>query len=551
MSKITDIFKMLNHGSLEAVQSGNSLSALARYLDVDRMIEKNIREHMNAINKHGGGLVLLIGNAGDGKSHIISKLKDSGEYNDFEFYNDATASCSPNMSSIDTLKMVLRFFNDNEIKSTSKKMFLAINLGKLNDFVDDDNFSEIGNVAKNVLCEHYVKSDQKDYLRYISFSNQQNFELTQDGSDYPIDSNFIREVLNKITLNDSKNPFYYAYQSAILTHGEYYPEVINYQLLSLPYVKDTIVKLIIESIIRFQLIFTPRDFFDYICSIVIFPFNETYKEGEHFFESLLPTLMFEGNSSKIQRAINKLDPLRVSSLDHNNELSVLFTSFKLSEDSIDKNRLKESYKHISEKINFYYRNHGKDTERISKLVFRLNHLLKYESESDDYRKFLQYLSLYNNPAKRCDVINEIEDFVNLCIPRHYGAYFETGELIPLNIQGSKYRLFAKVEKEMVEDVDAPYIGSYGNEFLLYIPLKWNISNKSIPLKMDYQLFEYLCSLKNGKLSVSYESELNIEFSRFIRDLIKLSGSDKEVIIISSDYKQMTLKSKLNNSITLS
>lgn len=542
---------MLNHSSLEAVQSGNCLSTLARYLDVDRMIEKNIREHMDAINKHGGGLVLLIGNAGDGKSHIISKLKDSGVYNDFEFYNDATASCSPNMSSIDTLKMVLKFFNDNEIKTTSKKMFLAINLGKLNDFVDDDNFSEIGNVAKNVLCEHYVKSDQKDYLRYISFSNQQNFELTQDGSDYPIDSNFIREVLNKITLNDSKNPFYYAYQNAILTHGEYYPEVINYQLLSLPYVKDTIVKLIIESIIRFQLIFTPRDFFDYICSIVIFPFNETYKEGEHFFESLLPTLMFEGNSSKIQRAINKLDPLRVSSLAHNNELSVLFTSFKLPEDSIDKNRLKESYKYISEKINFYYRNHGKDTERISKLVFRLNHLLKYESESDDYKKFLQYLSLYNNPAKRCDVINEFEEFVNLCIPRHYGAYLETGELIPLNIQGSKYRLFAKVEKEMVEDVDAPYVSSHGNEFLLYIPLKWNINNESIPLKMDYQLFEYLCSLKNGKLSVSYESELNVEFSRFIRDLIKLSGSDKEVIIISSDYKQMTLKSKLNNSITLS
>ena len=40
---------------------------------------------MDAIKQNGGGLVLLIGNAGDGKSHIISKLKNTNDYNDFEF----------------------------------------------------------------------------------------------------------------------------------------------------------------------------------------------------------------------------------------------------------------------------------------------------------------------------------------------------------------------------------------------------------------------------------------------------------------------------------
>lgn len=550
MSKITEIFKQLNRGSLGSVQNGCQLSELTQYLNVDRMIEKNIEGHMKAIQSNGGGLVLLIGNAGDGKSHIISKLKASGLYNDFEFYNDATASCSPKMSSIDTLKMVLRCFDDEHIESTNKKMFLAINLGKLNEFVGDKNFSMIGNIAKNVLSERYVKSDQKNYLRYISFSNQQNFELIQDGTDYPIDSIFIREVLDKITLEDDSNPFYRAYCDTAFSLGDFYPEVINYKLLSLTSIKNTITKLIIEAIIRFQLIFTPRDFFDFICSIIVIPFSGSYKEVQHFFESLLPTLIYEGKSSKIQRAINQLDPLRVSNLEHNKELSVLFTAFKLPKESLNEKELGELYKDLKEKINFYYCNHGKDTERISKLVFRLNHLLKYESESPYYKKYLSYLFRFNVPDTRYDVVNELEEVINICIPRHYGAYLEAGEMIPLNIQGSKYRLFARIEKEMA-NVEAPYLGENRNEFLLYIPLEWKVKDTRIPLKMDYQLFEYISSLEKGKLAITYESELNIEFSRYIRELIKNSASDKEVIIISSDSKQLSLKSRINNAITLS
>ena len=550
MSKISDIFKELNRGSMGSVQNGWQLNELAQYLNVDRMVEKNLKDHMNAIQSNGGGLVLLIGNAGDGKSHIISKLKECGLYDDFEFYNDATASCAPQMSSIDTLKIVLKNFDDDHIKSTNKKMFLAINLGKLNDFVGDENFSMIGNIAKNVLSEGYVRCEQQAYLRYISFSNVQNFELTQDGTDYPIDSYFIRSVLDKITSEVDSNPFYNAYRDTKNSLGKYYPEVINYEILSLPSVKNTITKLIIEAIIRFQLIFTPRDFFDFISSIIIFPFSKSYKEDKHFFESLLPTLLYEGTSSKIQLAVNRLDPLRASSLEHNKELSVLFTAFELPKDSIDEDKLSTIYDDLKYKINFYYRNHGRDTERISKLVFRLKHILEYDSESKDYKSFLSYLSRYNDPDTRYDVINELEEMINICIPRHYGAYLEAGDMIPLNIQGGKYRLFARIEKEMT-NVEAPYLGENRNEFLLYIPLKWVVKKTEIPLKMDYQLFEYISSLERGKLAITYESELNIEFSRFIRELIKNSASDREVIIVSSDNKQLSLKSRINNAITLS
>ena len=44
MSKITDVFKLLSHGSIGAVQNGCQLSDLAQYLNVNRMIEENMAQ---------------------------------------------------------------------------------------------------------------------------------------------------------------------------------------------------------------------------------------------------------------------------------------------------------------------------------------------------------------------------------------------------------------------------------------------------------------------------------------------------------------------------
>lgn len=552
MSRLSDIFMQLSHGAVGAVQNGNILSYLAEYLNVKRPIENALEEKMQIIQEHGGGLVLLIGNAGDGKSHIISQLKASGRFNDFEFYNDATASCSPKMSSMETLEFALRDFKDDTIESTHSKMLLAINLGKLHDFIEKPQFSRIGKLAESVLNDKYDEEIESNYLCYVSFSTLQAFELDVNSQEeYPIDSSFVRAILDKITEKSFENPFYVAYNDTKELCGSNYPEVINFELLMLPKIKDTLVKLIVECILRYQLIFTPRDFFDFISSIMIHPNIANYKEQRDFFEALLPSLIYSSSNSKIQRVINQIDPLRISSSRHNNDLAVLFTSFKLREGFLPKEVLGNVYDIIVEKINFFYKNHGKDTERISKFVFRLIHLINYHSESDFYKAFLDILKrYYYNEDTRKQVLLELEELVDLCIPRHYGSYAQVNDLVPLNIQGSKYRLFARIDKVM-EEVKMPYLGDNKNNFMVYIPLKWVVSDHEIPLKMDYKLFEYLNVLNKGKLTITYESELNIEFSRFINELIKCSTSDKEVVIMSSDDNTYTLRSKLNNIISLS
>lgn len=556
MSKLINIFKKLGHGSLGAVQNGSELTELAKYLNVERPIEATLKEHMEVIRQNGGGLVLLIGNAGDGKSHIISQLKSSGQYDDFDFYNDATESCSPTMSSLETLKTALKFFTDEEIDKTNLKWLLAINLGKLNEFENDSKFSKIGKLAHAVLNDDFNSNLQTNHLRFVSFSNQHCFELYPDGQeDYPVDSVFIKTVLGRITHNSKDNPFYEAYVETLKEkNGNEKPEVINYELLSLPAIQDSIVKILIECIVRYKLILTPRDLFDFVYSIVAYPAINNYKEKLHFFEALLPSAVFNGVTSKIQKNISTLDPLSISSLKHNIDLSVLFTSFNIPKDILNQRELGASADVLFKKINTFYPNHGPDAGRISKFVFRLKHLLSYHSESDNYKDFIRLLADYHSENKRDTVVRDLEEVVNVGIPRHYGSYVQKEDLVPLNIQGSKYRLFAKIFKDIMP-VESPYIGDNHNEFLLHIPLQWEVSvggeKKVIDLKVDYVLYEYLMTLKNGKLPISYESELNMDFSRFIRELIKYSSSKKEVVVMTSNGKDLSLRNRSHNLVTLS
>lgn len=74
-------FKQLSQGSRQSVQSGLKLDEFDEYMHVDRPIDKAVRKAMDDIRQKGGGILLLVGSAGDGKSHMISTLKK--DYDDF------------------------------------------------------------------------------------------------------------------------------------------------------------------------------------------------------------------------------------------------------------------------------------------------------------------------------------------------------------------------------------------------------------------------------------------------------------------------------------
>ena len=96
-------FSKLSLNSIKSVQNGQSLNDLDLYLHVERPVESVLRQKMRDIDQCGGGIVLLIGSAGDGKSHLLSRLRSEFDWDSSSYYNDATASCSPNKTAVQTL----------------------------------------------------------------------------------------------------------------------------------------------------------------------------------------------------------------------------------------------------------------------------------------------------------------------------------------------------------------------------------------------------------------------------------------------------------------
>ena len=131
MTQLTSILTNLSQGATESVQNGQTLGNLDKYLHIKRNIEDKLCAKMASLKNQSGGLILLVGSAGDGKSHLISTIRNREEYSDFYFYNDATESYSPIKTAVDTLKDVLADFSDEKIEVCTKKLVLAINIGKL------------------------------------------------------------------------------------------------------------------------------------------------------------------------------------------------------------------------------------------------------------------------------------------------------------------------------------------------------------------------------------------------------------------------------------
>lgn len=212
------VFKRLCQGSNQSVQNGIILDDFDRYMHVDRPIDNAVRKAMEDIRQEGGGILFLVGSAGDGKSHMISTLKN--EYNDFEFRNDASESPWPNVESIDALKIFLNNFKDATLHTTTSKMLVAINMGKLSAFIDDEQvkteFAEIAKCAKTLFDEDNLHHDETERVRIVSFANHQIFELYPEKKDevYPIGSNFIKIVLDKITSKSYDNIFRNAFNSS-------------------------------------------------------------------------------------------------------------------------------------------------------------------------------------------------------------------------------------------------------------------------------------------------------------------------------------------------
>ena len=545
-------FKRLSQGSKQSVQSGQSLDALDKYLHVDRPIDIAVRTEMDNICRTGGGIVMLVGSAGDGKSHIISTLQDDYK-NVFEFWNDGSESPWPDVEPTEALKIILSDFKDNNINSTNYKLLLAINMGMLNKFIDDaevqQQYGEIEKCAKTLFDADNLRHVQTDRVRIVSFGNHQIFELYPEQDDvYPVDSTFIKNVLRKITSTDSTNIFYQSYLASKPIGSAYDPSYVNYQILCIPEIQDSIVKIIIEAIVRFKLMLTPRELFDFIYRIIVPESITTFNKSKDFFSTLLPSILFGGGENKILKALSQLDPLKHGCIEHNDELSHLFTSTNIPDEQEYNNLKTKLDARFFDILDEYFRNNRANVEDISKLLFRLKHLMHYHSESKEYKDYLSILcGYYSNDTER---LYPLYETIKNSIPHFYGSYTDKTNIIPLDIQGRNFKMFVSCDNlEEAPDNNIPFNPDNRNQFVIEIDTCWKI-NSPIGLKVGYQLYEYLCSITQGKLAQANDRDHNLAFSDFISKLVRQTDYQKKITILTPDNQQLTLIRTPFSKVTL-
>ena len=199
------------------------------------------------------------------------------------------------------------------------------------------------------------------------------------------------------------------------------------------------------------------------------------------------------------------------------------------------------------RTNEFYANNGRDIERTTKFVFRLKHLLSYHTECEVYKSYLALLKgIFNKDIHK---MQEIYDVVAKAIPRHYGSYYEKSNMVPLNIQGGRYRLFGSLQLRP-EPIKSYHSDSYLNEFLIRFDMSWKFPDESVPLRMDFQLYSYLNELNSGKLALSYENEKDLTFSRFVRRLVEKCNCEQEITVVRSDTGVLVLSESSFGNIQL-
>ena len=177
----------LKESSKEAVEGLNTFSKFKTYMHVNRDVQDELQQIILAADKEESAqLILVCGSVGDGKSHIISYLKNkhSDVMSNFTLHNDATESLEPNKTSMDTLNDVLDNFSDEKIGTSTEKLILAINLGTLNNFIDSEygkRFTVLQRYVegKKILEKSIVenKFDSSSNIQFINFSDYNLYTL--------------------------------------------------------------------------------------------------------------------------------------------------------------------------------------------------------------------------------------------------------------------------------------------------------------------------------------------------------------------------------------
>lgn len=556
--KLVDELNRLRKSSRDSIDGIGDFDDFKKYMHISRNVEEELIEILHKIEVSGRkSLVLLCGSAGDGKSHLLSYLKNDLKLLDnYVVYNDATESSAPSKTAIETLSEALQGFSDKNLDQPGKNFILAINLGVLSNFVESTYGEAFKQLREYVINSNILTNqlDEKGYeknsaFQHVSFSDYHMYNLTMHG----INPEYVERILEKIFHMGLENPFYDAYNKCKeCPLSKKCPVKHNYEFFTNEKNRKYVANTLVEVIIKDKEILTTREILNYIYDIVVAQ-NFNHKKIaqsltnevsflKEYISDITPSLMYEyTDKSVLLNQLQKYDPLLVRSEQADEDAISYYVSSDVSEEVISAIG-KETYSKVLcqasaiEKIN-------SDKVLKAQLFNILERLKKIKCDiiqDKAYMSFLNALYYFNTGTTK--KYGEIYEVVEDAIIQWCGN--EEQDNICFDDSHEGIALYEHIEFE-------PYLDISGNvkkndelqRFVTFITVKYENkkTGEIISLDIDYSLYELIYKLAAGYIQTAEDRNNHADFISFIQKMLRTGSADKEIFLVTDDNRKAIIE----------
>lgn len=558
--KFSNELNRLRKSSSDSIDNVEKFDSFKEYMHVTRMVEEDLKTILRAVNRCGKKtLVLLCGSAGDGKSHLLSYLRNSDEeklIEDYVIYNDATESSAPSKTATETLNELLSSFKDSNLNLPGQNVILAINLGVLSNFIESDYGDEFSQLRMYVEDSYILSSqvnnkfDEASYFKHVSFSDYHMFSLTENG----VHAGYIEDILDKVFSDKEENLFFKSYKKDCSTCplAQKCPVKMNYEFLMDVKRQKYIADLLVETIIQDKVILTTREILNFIYDILVAQnFNFTKFQRllvddtsyiMEFMRQITPTLIFDSaDVTVLMNMLKKYDPL----LNRSEKADELAISYYVSSDiSNDIHKVFDSVSYNKIICDRAMLNKMNDDKTLKSYVFNLIVRIQAMDEgiigNEVYRKYLSDLYLYN--AGQGKKLGNMYSMVEKAAKQWCGC--DEDDNLCLDDKHQGFMLYEKIDfKPNLIHLPYPPGTDDLQRFVPFVVAAFEDSPSDIiSLDIDYSLYELMYKLDHGYIQTADDRNNHADFISFVNRILQ-TGTLTETISIMSKQGKKAIISK--------
>lgn len=490
------------------------------WLYVTGDIEVHFDEIVEQMIQNEGGILFVCGSSGDGKSELlVRKSKKYGTTVDFHL--DATHSDGPRKTAIDSLNERFRKY-----KLKHRPLVIGVNTGIL------------GNYAEEGSAEHYdIKEAIHNFLicklcaiptgyRFLNFEDYPKFSFGSSG----VESDFVRNIIEKITLHSPGNPFYALHKEEQSSPTDPFLAT-NFKLLSDSGVQKTIVELLLKARLEKNQFLTARNLLDFIYNIVC--------SDNYIFNTL-----FENTSNELLRKMRSFDPMRLRS----QQLDSFLLQQKL-------NIPDPQFEDFKKELRYY----GIPSQLDSQSYIRLFYILRHSNIGNNYHKqfevsmaddcmdkYIKWWSLHHDffhtdsvsqrdlqPFYKDILINGLNNYINRRCPFLSKREYLLSVLNDF-VVATKLKIvpnFKKIEKESVPKTNYFKVHLMVNEIDI------------APLEISLNLLELLQKVANGYQPSKHDSASILLLDDAVQNIMSVASAQRCMIIANRDQRALFEKYK--------